>query len=100
MDRGGRGNEGEDNKMRKMAITFLSVLLIASGVQAAEVWVTPKGDKYHMATCPLIKNKEVVKMEQADAEKKGLKACTRCFKSAEKKTMQKKQPKLLKTDKE
>lgn len=88
--------------MRKMVVSILcfSVLMTAAVASAEEVWVTSKGNKYHMATCPLIKNKETMKMEKAAAEQQGLEPCARCFKAkTEKSVGSKDNGKIKKIDK-
>ena len=92
---------GEEHNMRKVIVSclFISVLFMASAVRAEEVLVTPKGTKYHLATCPLIKNKETATMEKAEAEAKKLKPCTRCFKAKAQKSAVSQSPEALKVPK-
>ncbi|MFH1622446.1 MAG: hypothetical protein ABIA97_04920 [Candidatus Omnitrophota bacterium] len=44
------------------------------------VYVTKNGKKYHKETCPFIKNRETVNMDEKEAIAKGLKPCGKCFK--------------------
>jgi len=44
------------------------------------VYVTKNGKKYHKETCPFIKNRETISMDEKEAIAKGLKPCGKCFK--------------------
>ncbi len=57
---------------------FLSV---SSVVFADDVYVTPRGSKFHKETCRLVKRSKVTeKYELKDAKDEGYSACKRCFK--------------------
>lgn len=87
--------------MKKMMISCLclAVVFMASAARAEEVWVTTKGNKYHLADCQLIKNKEHMRIERSAAKQKGLEPCARCFKpQAEKLSKEKKESKIKKVD--
>ena len=88
--------------MKKVMAVLVGVMFVASvGLASAEeVVVTGNGKKYHQPTCSLVKNKDVTKMDRADAEKQGLEPCSRCFKPAsEKSVSEKEKPRIKKTDK-
>jgi len=68
--------------MKKVLLGLSLVLVLVSASFAEEVVVTAKGNKFHVATCYLIKNRETTTMDKAAAEAKGLKACSRCSGSA------------------
>ena len=65
---------------RLIALGMMMVLLSTSMVFADDVVFTKQGTKYHKATCSLIKNKSVEKADRAEAVKKGLEPCKKCFK--------------------
>lgn len=47
------------------------------------VYVTRKGKKYHKETCPFIRNRETISIDEKEAIEKGLKPCGRCFTAEE-----------------
>ena len=47
------------------------------------VYVTRRGKKYHKETCPFIRNREAISIDEKEAIEKGLKPCSRCFSSDE-----------------
>lgn len=64
--------------MTGMIITFLSV---TTCVFAADVFVTPRGAKYHKEICRLVKDKDnITKLEKKEALEEGYEPCKRCFK--------------------
>ena len=68
--------------MKKITTVLLAVavVLMAASAFAEEVYVTKRGKRYHRADCKVTRNKEVQKIDQAEAEQKGLKPCNVCFK--------------------
>ena len=66
---------------------FLSIMMAAlllstatlSSASAADVFATKNGKKYHAADCRWIKNRDVVKMSEEEAIKKGLAPCGQCM---------------------
>ncbi len=70
--------------MNKKLVTGLlcaAVLVVSSVAFAADVVVTKRGKKFHLATCTLIQGKTTSVMDEQQAIAKGLKPCPRCFKT-------------------
>ena len=70
--------------MNKKLVTGLlcaAVLVVSSVAFAADVVVTKRGKKYHLATCTLIEGKKTAVMDEQQAIAKGLRPCPRCFKT-------------------
>jgi len=68
--------------MKKVAIIVLAVMVLASSTAAfaEDVYFTKNGKKYHVKTCPLIKNKGAEAISEKDAIENGLTPCKRCLK--------------------
>ena len=62
--------------MLGLLAAFLATTTFAS---AEDVYKTKNGAKYHKQDCRLIKNKNAVKIDKAEAIKAGLKPCKKCF---------------------
>ena len=71
---------------RKLLMAGLCAMMLSAGTAAfaADVYVTPKGKKYHKADCRMLKNKEAVKMDEDEAIAQGLKPCGICLKDESK----------------
>lgn len=67
---------------RMLMLGLLTVFLsMTTSAFAQDVFVSPKGTKYHKETCRLIKNKEnMTKMTKKEAVAEGYTPCRRCFK--------------------
>ncbi len=66
---------------RWMAVLVCMVLLgTTSFASAKDVYATKNGKKYHTADCRWVKNRDVVKMTEEEAVKKGLAPCGACMK--------------------
>ncbi len=65
-----------------MMIGMLMVFLSATTHAFAEdVFVTPRGAKYHKEICRLVKDKDnITKLEKKEAIEEGYEPCKRCFK--------------------
>lgn len=66
-----------------LSLCVLAVMTNATLAQAADVYATKNGKKYHKADCEFIKDRNPGKVDEADAIKKGLKRCSACFKDQE-----------------
>ena len=60
----------------------VAMVIVATSAFADDVFVTKHGKRFHKADCKVVKGKEVQKIDQAQAEQKGLKACNVCFKDS------------------
>jgi len=58
----------------------VAVLSAATVSFAEDVYVTPKGKKYHKATCRLLKDSETDMIDEAAAIEKGYEPCSICMK--------------------
>ena len=58
----------------------VAMIMVAASAFADDVFVTKHGKRYHKADCKVVKGKEVQKIDQGQAEQKGLKPCNVCFK--------------------
>ena len=56
---------------------LLILLLLSFSAKAQEVYKTPSGAKYHLATCSMVKNVSE-KITLAEAAKLGLEPCKIC----------------------
>lgn len=68
--------------IRKLMILGLVITFVSSAayVFAEDVFITPKGAKYHKEICRLVKNKEnVTKLDKEEALEEGYGPCKRCF---------------------
>lgn len=63
--------------MLSLMIAFLSA---ATHVFAEDVFVTPKGKKYHKEICRLIQKRSVSSLEKDAAVEEGYVPCGKCFK--------------------
>lgn len=61
-------------------IVLAAFVAMATTAFAADVYVTKNGKKFHTEICPLIQNKQVTKMDDAQAMKEGRTPCSKCFK--------------------
>ena len=61
-------------------LLIVAMVMVAASAFADDVFVTKHGKRFHKADCKVVKGKEVHKIDQAQAEQKGLKACNVCFK--------------------
>ncbi|MFC1703553.1 hypothetical protein ACFL1E_02040 [Candidatus Omnitrophota bacterium] len=66
----------------------LVVLTTASVVFAEDVYVTQRGKKYHKQDCRYIQNREVEKINNEEAEARGLAPCGSCFKNEDQQVQQ------------
>jgi hypothetical protein len=63
-----------------LTLMFMGMILInATFAFAEDVYATKNGKRYHKADCLLIKDKGAKAIALEEVEKKGLKACHRCF---------------------
>ena len=62
-------------------VVFVFVVALSSQAFAADVYVTKNGKKFHAEGCSLIKSKQTVKIDEAQAVKEGLLPCGKCHKS-------------------
>ncbi len=67
--------------MKKVLFLFFLCLMSVSTAIAADVYVTPKGEKYHeQQDCRHLKrSKEINKMSLSEAKGKGYSACSACY---------------------
>ncbi|MFZ5800820.1 MAG: hypothetical protein ACOY3D_05550 [Candidatus Omnitrophota bacterium] len=65
--------------LKKISAVFLAVLLLATSLALADVYVTKQGAKYHSQDCNLIAKRNAQPMKLEDAVAKGLTPCERCI---------------------
>ncbi len=63
-----------------MCAAVMIFLGVTATAEARQVYVTPKGRRYHTATCPLIKGKQTRALNDVEARKEGYSPCGRCLK--------------------
>jgi hypothetical protein len=62
-----------------LGLCVLAIMTNATFASAADVFITRNGKKYHKPDCEFIKDRSPVKIDEAEAVKKGLKPCGACF---------------------
>ncbi|HOY10240.1 MAG TPA: nuclease [Candidatus Omnitrophota bacterium] len=77
----------------------IAVLSVATVSFAEDVYITPKGRKYHKAECRLLKDSETEVLDKAVAIEKGYEPCSVCMKDDDPQSSKKLQNKKNKKDK-
>ena len=67
-------------KLTQMVL-LISFLSMTAFVYAEDVYITKNGKKFHKEVCRFTQNKQVSKIDMAEALAKGLKPCQKCFTS-------------------
>lgn len=65
--------------LKKIIVVFLGMLLFASSLALADVYITKQGAKYHSQDCALIAKRDTQKVTLEEAVAKGLTPCEKCI---------------------
>ena len=77
-----------------------AIVMVSSAAFAADVAVTKRGKKYHLAACALIQGKKTAVMDEQQAIMRALRPCPKCFKGKDVKKAAKTAPVAGKKDKQ